>query len=516
MTRTPRRARAYLRLGMLAVAFLLPMTSLMVFGSVWLWQNGYLLYWAIAACVVTTLIFGIEWISFRRIEKSAPAVPKEITSEEELAPDPSWTPLEDEAWKDVRGISRTLDPASLDSFQAVFDLGQRTVETVARRFHPNVDDALLRFTAPEAMALVERVSAELGPFIRDQIPLGDQLTIGQIVKLYGWRSVVDYAEQAYDIWRIIRMLNPLSAATHEIREQFSKRMYEAGRDHLTRKLAERYVQEVGRAAIDLYSGRLRVSDKELESHVSSATRRDRDELAKQVAEPLRLLVAGQVNAGKSSLVNALSDQVQAAVDALPATPSFRAYELMREGVPAALIIDSPGFEGEAEQIEELVKVAADSDLIVWVVDAGRADREHDRTALNAIRKYFAENTNRRRPPMMMVMSHIDRLRPFQEWAPPYDLAKGEQPKAKTIRAAMEAAGNDLDFVLEDIVPACLDDTVGRYNIDAIWARIAALLPEAQRAQLVRRLGGAKGGFEWGRLLNQAINAGRVISRVVTR
>jgi hypothetical protein len=70
--------------------------------------------------------------------------------------------------------------------------------------------------------------------------------------------------------------------------------------------------------------------------------------------------------------------------------------------------------------------------------------------------------------------------------------------------------------LEDIVPACLDDTVGRYNIDAIWARIAALLPEAQRAQLVRRLGGAKGGFEWGRLLNQAINAGRVISRVVTR
>ena len=94
-------------------------------------------------------------------------------------------------------------------------------------------------------------------------------------------------------------------------------------------------------------------------------------------------------------------------------------------------------QGEAEQIEELVKVASDSDLIVWVVDASRADREHDRTALNAIRQYFSDNTNRRRPPMMLVMSHIDRLRPFQEWAPPYDIAKGEQPKAKTIRAAMD-------------------------------------------------------------------------------
>lgn len=516
MTRTPRRARAYLRIGMLAVAFLLPMASLVVLGSLWLWQNGYLLYWAIAACVITTLIFGIEWISFRRIEKSAPALPMEAEADDALAPDPAWTPLEEAAWNDVRGISRTFEPASLDSYQAVFDLGQRTVETVARRFHPNVDDALLRFTAPEAMALVERVSGELGPFIRDQIPLGDQLTVGQIVKLYGWRSVIDYAEQAYDIWRIIRMLNPLSAATHEIREQVSKRMYEAGRDHLTRKLAERYVQEVGRAAIDLYSGRLRVSEKELEGHVSPATRRDREEMAQQVAEPLRVLVAGQVNAGKSSLVNALSEQVQAAVDALPATPSFRAYELMREGVPAALIIDSPGMQGEAEQIEELVKVASECDLIVWVVDATRADREHDRTALHAIRHYFAENTNRRRPPMMLVMSHIDRLRPFQEWSPPYDIAKGEQPKAKTIRAAMDAAGKDLDFALDDIVPACLDDTIGRYNVDAIWARIANLLPEAQRAQLVRRLGGAKGGFEWGRLLNQAINAGRVISRVVTR
>jgi hypothetical protein len=81
---------------------------------------------------------------------------------------------------------------------------------------------------------------------------------------------------------------------------------------------------------------------------------------------------------------------------------------------------------------------------------------------------------------------------------------------------MEAVGADLGFSLDDIIPACLDDSVGIYNVDAVWSRIAALLPEAQRANLVRRLGGLSGRFDWSRLWRQALNAGRVISRVVVR
>ena len=60
------------------------------------------------------------------------------------------------------------------------------------------------------------------------------------------------------------------------------------------------------------------------------------------AEPLRVLVAGQVSAGKSSLVNALGQEVRAAVDALPATRDFTPYSLSRDGLPGALITDSPG------------------------------------------------------------------------------------------------------------------------------------------------------------------------------
>ena len=512
MKRKSPRASTYVRGAMLAVAFFLPLVSLVVLGSLWLWQNGYLLYWALAACLVTAILFILQLLTLKSFEKSGAPLPIEAAE----APEESWTPQERAAWDDVMSVARTIDPARLDSPEAILDLGQRTVETVARTFHPGVDDPLLRFTAPEALALVERVSGELRPFIRDHIPLGDQLTIGQIVKLYGWRSLIGYAEQAYDVWRMIRMLNPISAATHEIRERFSKKMYEMGREHLTRKLAERYVEEVGRAAIDLYGGRLKVTASELEGHVSRATQSDQAEIAQRVAEPLRLLVAGQVNAGKSSLVNALSRQVEAAVDALPATPSFQAYELSREGIPAALVIDSPGIEGTAEQTAALLREADQCDLIIWVVDSSRADREYDRRTLEAIRQHFTDRPNRRRPPMMLAITHIDRLRPFQEWAPPYDIAAADTPKAKSISAAMQVIGHDLGFALDDIIPVCLDDAVGRYNVDAVWARIVALLPEAQRAQLVRRLGGAGSSFEWGRLWNQAVNAGRVLTRVVSR
>lgn len=506
------RGRSYVRGAMLTVAFLLPTLSLVVFGSLWLWQSGYLIHWALAACVITALIYAVELFGLKRFEKTAappPPAPEQL-------PDASWSPQEQTAWDDVIEVTRSIVPSELDSFDAVLGLGQRTVEAVARRMHPGEKDPLLRFTVPEALALIERVSGELRPFFRENIPLGDQITVGQLIKLYGWRSVIDYAERAYDLWRIVRMLNPVSAATHEIREQFSRQMYEMGREHIIRRLAERYVEEVGRAAIDLYGGRLRVTAEELEKHVTPETQRDQAEMAARTAEPLRLLVAGQINAGKSSLVNALSEEVSAAVDTLPATPSFQAYELRREGLPAALIIDSPGLQGEAEQVASLIEAASESDLIVWVVDASRADREYDRAALEAVRHYFSEHPNRRRPPMMLVLSHIDRLRPFQEWSPPYDVASGEQPKAHSIRAAMEAVGGDLGFGLDDIIPACLDESIGLYNVDAIWSRVAALLPEAQRANLVRRLGGVRGKFDWGRLWTQALNAGRVISRVVTR
>jgi predicted GTPase len=504
-------AERTVRWSLIGLGMLLPIATLIPLGSLWLWQNGWLLPWALLVCATTVAAWAVQ----RRLLGSPKVQEAMAAGDSDAAdtaqpPDPSWTPAEISAWNAVEAIARTLDTDTLTSREAVVALGTRTVDAVAAEMKPGKKDPLLQFTAPEALALIERVSARMNAFLRESVPLGDRLTVAQIMMLYRWRGSIELAEKAYDIWRAIRILNPLTAVTSEIRERLSKEMMAWGKKHVTQRLARVYVEEVGRAAIDLYGGRLRVDSQRLSAHVTTTSARDLATTASVKMEPLRLLVAGKVSAGKSSLVNALASEVKAAVDALPATAEFTPYRLEREGVPAALVIDSPGLIGESGQTARLISQVDDCDLVLWVAAANRADREVDRHALTAIRDHFAAHPHRRRPPMLLVLTHIDRLRPFDNWSPPYDLEDKSSAKAASIRAATPAAAQDLGFSTDYVVPVCLSDEIGRYNVDALWAEIVELLPEAQRAQLVRTLREVEGQWDWQRLWSQIKTGGRVL------
>jgi predicted GTPase len=362
---------------------------------------------------------------------------------------------------------------------------------------------------PEALALIERTSDGLREFILSTFPLGDRITVAHLMWVYRWRGAVDLAEKGYSLWRIVRLFNPLTAATQELRERFTRQIYQLGREHIARRLAHAYVREVGRAAIDLYGGNLRVTRGELKEHVSDVTRHDMAALENRNAEPLRILVAGQTGAGKSSLINALAGEVQAVIDTVPATKTFTTHKLIRDGLPAALIIDTPGLTA-AKAIPALVAAADGCDMVLWVSSATRAARELDRVALAAIREHFASKPNRHRPPMLLVLTHIDMLRPFKEWMPPYDLDAGAGEKASSIRGAVEAVSTELGFAEGDIVPVRADITAAAYNVDAVWAKIVVLIPEAERARLVRVLADVRSAAGWGNLWSQAVNAGRVL------
>jgi predicted GTPase len=491
---------------LLAVALLLPIATLVPLGSFWLWERGYLLHWAVAACVVALAAYFLQ----RRLILPAPRASAQLPGDGEVA-DATWSPLQMRAWEDVQRLASDARPDRLSDRDAALGLGLETVEVVAKRLHPERRDPLLQFTVPEALAVIERTSKGLNRFLIENFPLGDRITVAQVMWLYRWRGALDWAEKGFDLWRIVRLLNPLSAATHELRERFTRQIYEMGREHLAKRLARAFVMEVGRAAIDLYGGALRVTKEDLTRHVSSDTERDLAALQAREGEPLRILVAGQRGAGKSALVNALAGEVEAIVDALPTTSSFSAYRLMREGLPAALIIDSPGLTG-VKDVDALVAGVQSADMVLWVCAANQAAREIDRRAIVELDRHFADNPDRPRPPMLLVLTHVDRLRPFDDWAPPYDLADDSRAKSKSIRDAIEAASSDLGFTAADTVPVRVDPLTATYNIDTLWAKIVATTPEAQRARLLRLIDSIKSGSSWATVWSQAVNAGRIINR----
>ena len=500
------KANLYLRGAMVFLALLLPMLSLLPLGWLWLWERGWALYWIGAAFVLGLSAYALEFFALRRTLTRRPAL-EMSEAPEPVPPDPSWTAREQAAWTAVEAIAAGVKPAELTDRDKVLNLGVRTIEAVARQIHPGDHNPLWKFTIPEALALIERVSGDLRPFVVENIPLGDQLTVGQVLKIYGWRSAIGMAEKAYDIWRLIRLANPVTAAAQEAREQITKHLYANVRDQLARQLVRAYVHEVGRAAIDLYGGRLRVSESELAGHISASTRRDRGQQAAGRAEPLRILIAGQAGAGKSSLVNALSKEVRAVVDAPGGTRDYQPFEVELEGLSGAMVIDSPRIGASAKEQRAFTQRASETDLIVWAIAADRVDARLDLASITGIRKHFAGHPNRRQPPILVALTHIDRI-VRRLPAEGSELDRSDPALLEMVRVVAEGLG----VPKNDVVPVSLAPGRAPENIKQLSMRIAARVPDARQAQLLRLMEDAAPRWSAKRLAGQAGNAARTAAR----
>ena len=272
-----------LRAVMLVLALSFPMLSLVPLGSIWLWQNGFVLYWCAAALGVTGLIYGLEAWALH---------PASVQAEDlsNLAGPADGSAPEAAARAALEQLINSLQPAGINSQEDVTAIAVRAIETVARVFHPDVQAPVWSFTVPEALLLIERVSARTRPRFIELVPLGDQMTVGQALRLYEWRSVIGVAEKVYDIWRLMRIVNPIAAVTQEARGRVTRRLLTSLQADLTKRMVDVFVNEVGDAAIELYSGRLRTpapiesaSDEPVSHEVDSGT----DPVGRSQTEPQR-------------------------------------------------------------------------------------------------------------------------------------------------------------------------------------------------------------------------------------
>lgn len=483
----------------------LPVAVLPPLGVYWLWQEGMLPWWLVAMIGCGAAGYGLQFWLLRRDRR--------LLAEAVTAPDPYWPPRADQAWSRVEHLAEAVKPEQwpLHDGGRLWTLTRNTMEEVARYYHPEEAQPLLELTVPHTLLIVERASRDLRITVSHHIPFSQTLKIGDLLRAWRWK---DTAERVVNLYRAGRLIiNPLNALLSEAWGHMRGQAYGQAWTEIQRWLLREYVRKVGYYAIELYSGRLILSDDEADiqpmPRSGTSLPMEAAGAASSTEQPLRIIVLGRANAGKSSLINALFGRLIAATDVLPdTTMALQPYRLEREGLTAALIFDSPGYD-TADLSEKILRQwVLKADLILWVCTAHRPDRHLDREYLDAVRAEFSASPDRRPPPILVVASHIDQLRPSREWQPPYDLANPQNAKATHIRAAVEAIAEDLAVPVAAVIPVCLAE--GRvYNVDdALWAAILDRQDEADKVRFLHCLEQRKRKENWILLRRQLLNAGR--------
>lgn len=489
----------YGALWYLIAAVVLPLIALTTAGLIYFWERGSLLLvlslWLCAAIAAYAGVRAYRWIICRRRHNAAEPAPDWATrARAQPANDDTPDRLEERA--DWSARDRQIWDASCTTIEAWLEAdiewsalqahALELLNNIAREYHRTGRGAQWRFTLPEGLLLMEEVSRRYRRVVAEHVPFADRVTIASMLAIYDRHDQITRSfKWANRVRRLLRLTNPLGALIGELRDQVTDRMFDTVNRATQVTLKRLLLQEVAQVGIDLYSGRLKVSDAELSSYRSNALIAAKDRAAAAI-EPLQVLVLGQTNAGKSSLINGLLEHLGAESDLLPTTDAVTVHTLPAgEGMDIHLL-DTPGIDSSGDNWALLSELAEQADLVVWVSSATQAARTPTQRLFARIEAAFASHPERRPPPMLLVVTHVDALSPKAEWSPPYDLCS-QSPKARQIALALASVRDQIGMDEQvGAVPVCLAPHREAYNVDAVLASITTLTETAAQAQLNRR------------------------------
>lgn len=496
------------RLWVLATCLGIPALVYGIAGALWLHER-HLLGWVSLAFLGGEAFF--LWL-FRRWSRAEAAL---LLPSPPGSP-PTFAPRDEAAWALVQDYLDRIerDELVLESLEQFVALGREILERVATHYNPGQREPLLAVQLPLLLRAIEETARDLAQATAT-LPLAHRITIGDALRGYRLHQKIQPA------YRVYRLLYPFFNWRNALFQRLvTDRLFDLTKQTLQQWLLKWYVDRIGYHAIELYSGRLLLT-RQFDLSASASPRPGEAEPAGSAppvpTEPLRLVLLGQAKAGKSSLVNALIGGAPAGTDVVPVTARVTPYVLDRPELESTLLIsDLSGYETphvSTARFAEALAEAQRADLLLFVLSAVHAAREPDWRLLSQLRDGFAAQPAVPPPPMVVVLTHIDLLRPRQEWQPPYNIVNPQAAKAQTIRDAVQAVAATLRLPPEAVVPVCLLPE-RLYNVDeALVPLLMQVLPDAKRVLLLRSLKTLRRQEEWELLGRQAQATGRFLAQL---
>jgi uncharacterized protein len=506
-------------LGILATA---PIFFLIGVGFYHLWQTNWLFWawWPMMACIAGAYVLAWRWQKGMRRQIADEPPPLHYTDRDELA------------WKHVEERIRNTDKVTVDELsglQLYVDEAQGMARELAAIYHPEATDPVSNLTLPEVLGVVELAAHDLGDIAKTYLPGGHLLTLDhvrQARQAHKW-----YKRASTTFWAASAVIDPIRTGMRYLAAQAGLgKPFDLLKDNVFLWFYAQFVRRMGHYLIELYSGRLRIGVERYRQLQAEHAEEKANEDSKPAvpgqmivvnadgpmaaqARGVTVAVVGQVKAGKSSVINALLGDRRAVTDVIPATRGISRYELRAPNGSKLILLDTVGYNQagpDADQFDNTVEAARESDLLFFVVHAGNPGRDADVKLWHDLKDYFMDRPELKMPPVLLVMTHVDLLSPAMEWAPPYDWRNPKRPKEKNISEAAQVVSEQFGEGYAAIVPVCSAEGKTWGIEEELVPEMVGLLGEARAVSFVRCLEAEADEGKIRKVMDQLFAAGKAL------
>jgi len=462
-----------------SVLVFIPALILIGIGFYWIYSEGYILY------LLSWLLFSTLVLYLVKKKKEKDIIPE---NEIEIEASPQSSEFDNEVREKIyRQIDiKTKNGLEWKEFQAY---SITLISEVATFYNPKQSEKELAFSIPEALYALETLSGKYRKIMIKFVPsIAHQIPLSFYMNLLNHKNkgiaTGKFLNLSIDAYRLYRMVNPINALISEITSKISNEVLGEVASTMQDKIKRALLKELVSVMIDLYRGGYKSKDSELgESKIASS---DKMNSSKNI-EPLRVSLIGQIGAGKSSVINALVEKTVAEVSSIPTTDKTIIHNWNIDKMKAIKLVDLPGLDGNKETNELILKELTESDLVFWVLKANQSARKLDVDLKKEFDDFYKkrENLKRKKPIVIAVLNQVDKLKPINEWDPPYDVisCNSDNKKACVIRDALKY--NQEILKPNHTLPLSLKENQ-QFNLDEVEKLLQKAYENGIHTQLNRR------------------------------